>query len=62
MPNIPSKANCRWKRCFSRTLHKGRNAVERMFCRFKDFRRIANRYDKLAANFLGAIYLAAAVT
>ena len=38
------------------------NAVERMFCRLKDYRRIATRYDKLAANFLGAIYFAAAVT
>ncbi len=62
VPNIPSKVNRRWKSCFSRSLYKGRNAVERMFCRLKDFRRIATRYDKLAANFLGAIYLAAAIT
>lgn len=62
VPNIPSKANRRWKSCFSRTLYKGRNAVERMFCRLKDFRRIATRYDRLATNFLGAVYLAAAVT
>ncbi len=62
VPNIPSKANRRWKSCFSKTLYKGRNAVERMFCRLKDYRRIATRYDKLATNFLGAIYLAAAVT
>ena len=62
VPNIPSKANRRWKSCFSRTLYKGRNAVERMFCRLKDYRRIATRYDKLSANFLSAIYLAAAVT
>ena len=33
-----------------------------MFCRLKDYRRIATRYDKLAENFLSAIYLAAAVT
>lgn len=62
VPNIPSKVNRRWKSCFSRSLYKGRNAVERMFCRLKDFRRIATRYDKLATNFLGAIYLAAAIT
>jgi transposase len=43
------------------TLYKGRDAVERMFCRLKDYRRIATRYDKLAGNFLSAIYLAAAV-
>jgi transposase len=34
-------------------LYKSRNAVERMFCRLKDYRRIATRYDKLATNFLG---------
>lgn len=52
--DIPSKVNRRWESCFSRSLYKSRNAVERMFCRLKDFRRIATRYDKLAANFLGA--------
>ena len=62
VPNIPSKANRRWKSCFSPSLYKGRNAVERMFCRLKDYRRIATRYDKLATNFLGAIYLVAAIT
>jgi transposase len=25
-------------------LYRGRNAIERMFCRLKDFRRIATRY------------------
>jgi len=43
-------------------LYRGRNAIERMFCRLKDVRCIATRYDKLAANFLSAIYLAAAVS
>ena len=61
VPNIPPKRNRRWKSCFSQTLYKGRNAIERMFCRLKDCRRLATRYDKLAANFLGAIHLAAAI-
>ena len=39
-----------------------RNVIERMFCRLKDFRRIATRYDKLARNFLAALALVAAVT
>jgi transposase len=30
-----------WKSCFSKTLYKGRNAIERMFCRLKDCRRLA---------------------
>ena len=59
VPNIPSKANRRWKSCFSRTLYKGRNAVERMFCRLKDYRRIATRYDKLARNYLSDVFIAA---
>jgi len=43
-------------------LYRGRNAIERMFCCLKDWRRIATRYDKLATNFMAAICLAAAVT
>ena len=47
-PNIPPKANRIWKNCFSPVLYRARNAIERMFCRLKDFRRIATRYDRLA--------------
>jgi transposase len=61
VPNIPPKSNRRWKSCFSKTLYKGRNAIERMFCRLKDCRRLATRYDKLAANFLANIHLAATI-
>ncbi len=58
-PNIPPKANRRWKNCFSPCLYRDRNAIERMFGRIKDFRRIATRYDRLAHNFLAAVCLAA---
>jgi transposase len=61
-PNIPPKRTRRRKNCFSPALYRGRNAIERMFCRLKDYRWIATRYDKLAANFLSAIYLAAIVS
>jgi transposase len=37
------------------------NVIERCFCRLKDFRRVATRYDKLARNFLAAVHLAAIV-
>ena len=60
--NIPPKANRRWKNCFSPFLYKDRNAIERMFCRIKDFRRIATRYDRLARNFLAAVCIAAIVS
>jgi len=33
-----------------------------MFCRLKDFRRIATRYDKLARNFIaGTLFAAIAI-
>ncbi|MBT5415687.1 MAG: IS5 family transposase, partial [Rhodospirillaceae bacterium] len=60
-PNIPPKANRRWKNCFSPTLYRDRNAIERMFGRIKDYRRIATRYDKLARNFLAAVCIVATI-
>ena len=42
--------------------YRTRNMIERMFCRLKDFRRIATRYDTRADIFLSAICLAAAIT
>jgi len=60
-PNIPPKSNRIWKNCFSPMLYRDRNAIERMFGRLKDFRRIATRYDRLAQNFLAAVCLAATI-
>ena len=57
-PNIPSKSNRRWKPCFSKRLYRERNLIERIFSKLKHFRRIATRYDKLAANFLAMVQLA----
>lgn len=61
VPNIPPKSNRKWKNCFSPYLYRGRNAIERMFGRLKDFRRIATRYDRLAQNYLAAVHIAAIV-
>jgi transposase len=61
LANIPPKANRKWKNCFSPFLYRSRNAIERMFCRLKDFRRIATRYDRNAVNFLAAVCIAATV-
>ena len=41
--------------------HIGRNRIERAFCRLKDWRRIATRYDKLAINFASAVAIAAII-
>ena len=35
--------------------------IERMWCRIKDWRRIATRYDKLARNYMSGAYLAALI-
>ena len=61
MPNIPPKANRIWKNCFSPYLYRDRNAIEWMFCRLKDFRRVATRYDRLAVNFFAAVHIVATV-
>ena len=39
--------------------YRARNLVERFFNRIKQCRRVATRYDKLAANYLAFIKLAA---
>jgi transposase len=61
VPNIPPKANRRWKGCVSPTRYRGRNAIERMFCRLKVFRRVATRYNRLSATYLAAVQIAAIV-
>ncbi len=58
MPNIPAKANRKWKPCFSKVLYQERNLVERFFSKLKHFRRVATRYDKLAEHFLAMVQLA----
>lgn len=60
-PVIPNKSNRVHLYHFDKRAYKGRNVIERCFCRLKDFRRIATRYDKLARNFLAAVHLAAIV-
>ena len=60
-PVIPNKSNRVTLHPFNKRAYKGRNVIERCFCRLKDFRRIATRYDKLARNFLAAVHLAALV-
>jgi transposase len=56
--NIPPKSNRRDPICFSPYLYRARNRVERFFNRIKQCRRVATRYDKLAANYLAFVQLA----
>jgi transposase len=57
-PNIPLRANRdpeRW--AWEPEGYKERNRVERLFSKAKQFRRVATRYDKLKATYLGFLHL-----
>ncbi|MGH8545054.1 MAG: IS5 family transposase [Gammaproteobacteria bacterium] len=56
---IPPRANRIQQRPFDTYQYRDRNLIERFFCRLKQFRRIATRYDKLAQNFSSFIAVAA---
>jgi transposase len=58
---IPNRCNRKQPYPFDAVTYKRRNVVERTFCRLKDFRRLAMRYDRLAATFLATVCLAATV-
>jgi transposase len=60
-PVIPSIRRRKPLIPYDAAAYRQRNLIERMFCRLKDFRRIATRYDKLARNFLAGVLLAAAI-
>ena len=47
---------------FDARAYRQRNLIERAFCRLKDWRAIATRYDKTARNFIAGICLVLAVT
>ena len=56
---IPPKRNRKVQRHCDADLYKERNRIERFFNKLKQFRRVATRYDKLLANFMGFVKLAA---
>jgi transposase len=57
-PCIPPRRNRTEPIGYDRHLYKERNVVERYFARVKQYRRVATRYDKKAANFLGFVWVA----
>lgn len=60
-PVIPNKSNRKQPFSFDKKSYKQRHRIENAFCRLKDFRRIATRYDRLARNFLASVYLVATI-
>ena len=60
-PVVPNKSNRKQPFSFDRKSYKQRHRIENAFCRLKDFRRIATRYDRLARNFLASVCLVASI-
>ena len=58
VPIIPNREGAKTRHAFSKPLYRLRNRIERAFNKLKQFRRIATRYEKLAANFLAMIKIA----
>lgn len=56
---IPSKKNRVELRAHDRHTYKERNVCERFWSKVKQYRRVATRYEKKAANFLAFVKLAA---
>jgi transposase len=60
-PCIPGRESCGKPVKHDKRRYKGRNRIDIMFDRLKDWRRIATRYDRCPKVFLFAIALAATV-
>ncbi|MFZ0610065.1 MAG: IS5 family transposase [Xanthobacteraceae bacterium] len=59
---IPSTASRTVAYPLDRAVYRRRNLIERLFCRLKNWRRLATRYDRLARNYLAALALVAVVS
>jgi transposase len=56
---IPRRQNERRTGPFNRLLYRQRNKIERLVNRYKQFRRLATRYEKRATNYLAMWFIAA---
>ncbi len=60
-PVIPGRSNRKRMISYDKDRYRERHLVENAFCRLKDFRRIATRYDKLGRNFFATAAIAIVV-
>ena len=58
---IPSRSNRKVFRVIDSILYRRRNVIERWFGRLKGFRRVATRYEKTLASYVGVVATAAFV-
>ena len=57
-PVIPPRRHRRYQHAYDKIAYRNRWGIEGFFAKLKQWRRIATRYDKLAATFLGFVKLA----
>ena len=60
-PIIPSRSNRIRTIPFDKARYRERNVIERCINRLKQWRRVATRYEKLAANYAAVILIAASM-
>ena len=58
---IPATATRTIPHPLDHAVYRRRNLIERLFCRLKNWRRLATRYHRLARNYLAALALVAVV-
>jgi transposase len=56
---IPTRSNCKEQRTVNPHVYRERNLCERFWSKVKQYRRVATRYEKKAANFLAFVKVAA---
>ena len=57
-PVIPPRSHRKHQHRYDTIAYRDRWGIEGFFAKLKQWRRIATRYDKLAANFLGFVKIA----
>ena len=57
-PVIPQRRHRRYQHRYDKIAYRQRWGIESFFAKLKQWRRIATRYDKLAANFIGFVKIA----
>jgi transposase len=56
--HLPTRRNSRHRHRVDRDCYRQRQVVERFFCRLKQFRRVATRYDRLLMTWAATVALA----
>lgn len=57
IPTIPGRKNRREKIEYDKEKYRERHVVENLFCKLKQFRSIATRFEKHAVNYLNMVIL-----